>query len=250
LRDNCISALSKTSRTQQNTVDSHLARRADRARRAFRLIPSSSASPPIRSALRRIFDLACAVAGLVILSPLFLIVVVAIRLEGRGPVFFWQPRMGRNLQKFMIAKFRTMYPDASQACLLTAPADPRITRVGRFLRKHKIDELPQLINVIKGEMQLVGVRPQVETFVNQFYREYEYLLREPPGITDPAALAYRNEEQLFQTGPLEAQYVAEILPRKLDISIKYRSARTFLSDLDIILRTVSGTNRAAPPVKH
>ena len=192
-------------------------------------------------AFRRTFDLACAMMGLVVLSPIFLIVIAAIKLEGGGPVFFSQPRIGKGLGKFRILKFRTMRPSTGEASLLTSPEDPRVTRVGRFLRKYKVDELPQLVNVVRGEMQLVGVRPQVECFVEAFHHEYEELLRDRPGITDPATMAFRNEEKLFQAGPLEMQYVSQILPRKLVISLKYSQARSFSSDLEILLRTVLGS---------
>lgn len=192
----------------------------------------------MQSAFRRVFDLTCATMGLVFLAPLFLIVTAAIKLEDGGPVFFSQPRVGKGLGIFHILKFRTMFPNSSGASLLTAPGDPRVTRVGRFLRKYKVDELPQLVNVVKGEMQLVGVRPQVACFVEAFPCEYEVLLQERPGITDPAALAFRHEEQMFQPGPLEKQYVSQMLPQKLKLSLKYRRARSFFSDIGILLRTV------------
>jgi lipopolysaccharide/colanic/teichoic acid biosynthesis glycosyltransferase len=133
-----------------------------------------------------------------------------------------------------------MIPDSSGISPLTAPEDPRITRVGRFLRKYKLDELPQLVNVVKGEMQLVGVRPELERYVEIFPDEYEVLLQDRPGITDLASLAFRHEEQMFQGGAFEKQYVTQILPRKLKLSLKYSRARTFFSDLGILFRTVLG----------
>jgi lipopolysaccharide/colanic/teichoic acid biosynthesis glycosyltransferase len=192
------------------------------------------------AALRRGFDITGALLGLVLLSPFFAIVIAAIKLEG-GPAFFSQPRIGKGLGKFRILKFRTMYTSASQASLLTGPEDPRVTRVGRFLRRYKVDELPQLVNVLKGEMQLVGVRPQVECFVDAFRREYSILLQDRPGITDPAALAYRNEATMFRPGELETQYISDILPTKLRISLKYFEARNLLSDVEILLRTILGS---------
>jgi dTDP-4-amino-4,6-dideoxygalactose transaminase/lipopolysaccharide/colanic/teichoic acid biosynthesis glycosyltransferase len=193
-----------------------------------------------QSAFRRVFDVTCAAMGLAVLAPLFAIVAAAIILEDGGPVFFSQRRVGKGLGKFRVLKFRSMIPDSSGISPLTAPEDTRITRVGRFLRKYKLDELPQLVNVVKGEMQLVGVRPELERYVEIFPDEYEVLLQDRPGITDLASLAFRHEEQSFQGGAFEKQYVTQILPRKLQLSLKYSRARTFFSDLGILFRTVLG----------
>jgi dTDP-4-amino-4,6-dideoxygalactose transaminase/lipopolysaccharide/colanic/teichoic acid biosynthesis glycosyltransferase len=198
-----------------------------------------------RSIVHRAFDTICAATGLAILSPLFLILAAAIRWEDGGPVFFSQSRVGKDLRKFRLLKFRSMVPNSAGSSALTAPEDPRITRVGRFLREYKLDELPQLVNVVKGEMQLVGARPEVERYVECFHAEYEVLLRDRPGITDPATLTYRHEDKMFQAGPLEEQYVSRILPRKLKLSLKYSQARTFFSDLEILLRTLFGLKSPA-----
>jgi len=203
------------------------------------------ARPTARSIAHRAFDTACAAAGLVILSPLFLAIAAAIKWEDGGPVFFSQARVGKDLRKFRLLKFRSMVPNAAARNALTAPEDPRITRVGQILRRYKLDELPQLVNVVKGEMQLVGARPELEHYVEYFPAEYKVLLQDPPGITDLASLTYRNEEQMFQAGSLEEQYVAQILPRKLKLSLKYSQARTFLSDLDILMRTIFGLKSPA-----
>lgn len=190
-------------------------------------------------ALRRTFDAVCASAGLALLAPLFALIAAAIKLDDGGPVFYSQYRVGKGLQNFRLLKFRSMFLN-SAGSLLTAPEDARVTRVGRILRKYKLDELPQLVNVLKGEMQLVGVRPQMRSFVEFFRDEYEELLQTPPGITDPATLSFRHEEQLFHEGSLEEQYITKILPRKLQLSLKYARARTFHSDLEILFRTVLG----------
>ena len=205
----------------------------------------SKADRTARSIVRRAFDTICAVTGLVILSPLFLIIAAAIKREDGGPVFFSQSRVGKDLRKFRLLKFRSMAPNSGARGALTAPEDPRITRVGQILRKYKLDELPQLVNVVKGEMQLVGARPELERYVECFHAEYEVLLQDPPGITDVASLAFRNEDQMFQAGSLEEQYVAQILPRKLKLSLKYLQARTFLSDLEILIRTIFGLKSPA-----
>jgi lipopolysaccharide/colanic/teichoic acid biosynthesis glycosyltransferase len=191
-------------------------------------------------ALRRAFDIACAAAGLACLVPLFVLIALAIKLDDGAPVLYCQLHVGKGLRKFRLLKFRSMFIDSAGGSLLTAPRDHRVTRVGHFLRKYKLDELPQLVNVLKGEMQLVGVRPQVERFVDLFPDEYEELLQTPPGITDLASLSFRNEEQLFPESAIEEQYIAKILPIKLDMALKYSRTRTFLSDLEILFRTVLG----------
>ncbi len=190
--------------------------------------------------LRRAFDMVCALAGLAILVPIFAMIAVAIKLDDGGPVLYFQFRVGKGLRKFRLLKFRSMFCNCAGGSLLTAPHDARVTRVGRFLRKYKLDELPQLVNVLKGEMQLVGVRPQVESFVDIFRDEYEELLQTPPGITDLASLSFRNEEQLFHESSNEERYIAKILPFKLEMSLKYSRTRTLLSDLEILFRTVLG----------
>ncbi len=190
--------------------------------------------------LRRVFDAVCALAGLAFLVPIFAIIALAIKLDDGGPVLYFQFRVGKGLRKFRLLKFRSMFSNCAGGSLLTAPHDARVTRVGRFLRRYKLDELPQLVNVLKGEMQLVGVRPQVERFVDIFPDEYEELLQTPPGITDLASLSFRNEERLFHESSNEEQYIAKILPFKLEMSLKYSRTRTFLSDLEILFRTVLG----------
>lgn len=189
---------------------------------------------------RRVFDIFCATAGLVCLVPLFVAIALAIKLDDGGPVFYSQFRVGKGLRKFRLLKFRSMFTGSAQGSFLTRLRDERVTRVGRFLRRYKLDELPQLVNVLKGEMQLVGVRPQVERFVDIFPHEYGELLQTPPGITDLASLSFRHEELLFLENSIEEHYVAKILPVKLEIALKYARTRTFLSDLDILFRTVLG----------
>jgi FlaA1/EpsC-like NDP-sugar epimerase/dTDP-4-amino-4,6-dideoxygalactose transaminase/lipopolysaccharide/colanic/teichoic acid biosynthesis glycosyltransferase len=201
---------------------------------------SQTAVSAAGSILRRMFDIVCAVAGLAFLGPFFAMIALAIRLDDGGPIFYSQLRVGQGLRKFRLFKFRSMVPNSAGGCPLTAPEDARVTRVGRFLRKYKLDELPQLVNVLSGEMQLVGVRPQMEKYVAAYPDEYGELLQVPPGITDLASLSFRNEEKCFNEGAIEGQYLASILPTKLELSLKYHRARTFLSDLDILFRTVLG----------
>jgi dTDP-4-amino-4,6-dideoxygalactose transaminase/lipopolysaccharide/colanic/teichoic acid biosynthesis glycosyltransferase len=197
-------------------------------------------APVAGPALRRAFDWACAAAGLIFLAPVFALIAIAIRLDDGGPVFYSQFRAGKGLGRFRLFKFRSMVSDASSGLPLTTHEDARVTRVGRLLRKFKLDELPQLWNVVKGEMQLVGVRPQVERYVAFYRREYQELLQGPPGITDLASLCFREEELLFHEGLIEAEYLQRILPQKLELSLQYHRSRTFFSDLEILFRTALG----------
>ncbi len=190
------------------------------------------------SCLRFGFDVACAGLGLLLLSPLIFLVGLAIKLDDSGPVFYSQERKGKDGRSFRLFKFRSMVPSADRSGGLTRPADPRVTQVGRVLRPYKLDELPQLFNVLRGDMQLVGPRPELPQFVRQFPQEYEQLLRDRPGITDPAALAYAREEEFLNAADIENQYVSQILPKKLKLSLDYQQHRTFASDLKLLLRTV------------
>ncbi len=182
--------------------------------------------------------------------PLFVLIALAIKLDDGGPVLYSQYRVGKGLRKFRLLKFRSMFSHCAEGSFLTAPRDTRVTRVGRFLRRYKLDELPQLVNVLKGEMQLVGVRPQVEKFVDIFPGEYGELLQRPPGITDLASLSFRHEELLFLENSIEEHYIAKILPIKLKMALKYSRTRTFLSDLEILFRTVLGFQSPPAWEKH
>ena len=191
-----------------------------------------------RNALRGTFDVLAAAIGLILLSPLLAVVALAIKLDDGGAVFYWQTRVGKEFRLFKLLKFRSMIAGADRSGLLTEPGDFRLTRVGRFLRKGKLDEVPQLFNVLKREMQLVGPRPEVEHYVNIFRADYSVLLQDLPGITDPASIAYRQEEKVFNPARMEEQYVSEILPHKLRISREYQQRRTFFSDVRVLLGTV------------
>ena len=190
--------------------------------------------------LCRGFNFVSAAVGLVTLTPVLLLIAIAIKWDDSGPVFYLQTRIGQNFQPFQLIKFRTMTVSADQSGLLTAPADQRITDCGCWLRRSKLDELPQLWNVLTGEMQLVGPRPEVGCYVELFRAEYSALLTDPPGITDPASLAFRHEDQLFAPTEMERQYISEILPRKLSLSLEYQRRRGFASDLGVLLKTILG----------
>lgn len=198
-----------------------------------------AARPFQRRGLPRGFDLVCASAGLLLLAPLALLVALAIKAADAGPVFYRQERIGKAFRPFGLLKFRTMIVDADRAGLLTGPQDARVTRPGRLLRRYKLDELPQLINVVLGDMQLVGSRPEVAKYVEMFRPQYALLLREAPGLTDPASIAYRDEASCFTPLQMEQQYVSTILPHKLKLSLEYQGRRTIVSDLRILLRTAA-----------
>lgn len=189
-------------------------------------------------AFTRAVDVLCASLGLIALSPIFCAIALAIKLDDGGSVFYWQERVGKGFRGFRLCKFRSMIPGADRDGLLTARGDSRQTRIGRLLRRCKLDELPQMLNVLKGDMQLVGARPEVHQYVQLFRPQYAILLQDRPGITDPASLLYRREDQMFSGNPIEQQYVEEILPEKLRISIAYKQRRNFLSDFGILLRTI------------
>ena len=189
---------------------------------------------------KRSCDVLVSSLGLLLLSPFLAIIAALIRIDSPGPVFFRQERIGQGLRTFSIYKFRTMVVDASKlGGPLTIGDDPRITRVGRILRKSKIDELPQLINVLRGEMTLVGPRPEVQKYVNLFRRDYEEILRVRPGITDLASLKYRDESPLLAVTDPEQEYIKSILPDKIALAKQYVRQSSFFFDLSLMLKTVA-----------
>lgn len=190
--------------------------------------------------IKGVFDRFCALAGLLVLSPLFLFIVVAIKIDSHGPVFFCHERMGLHGHAFGLYKFRSMVHDASQrGATVTKCGDPRITKVGRFLRKYKLDELPQLFNVVCGHISLVGPRPEVKKYVDLFWEDYQQILTIKPGITDYAALEFRDEEEVLAGyADMEQGYITEILPRKIVLYKKYLERVGFIEDIRIIFRTL------------
>jgi len=189
--------------------------------------------------IKRLFDFWSALIGLIILSPLFLITSFVIKLSSSGPVFHRGERVGRDGKVFSLYKFRTMTANAATIGPgITAQDDPRVTWVGRLLRRTKIDELPQLINVLKGDMSLVGPRPEDPRYVARYTPKQREVLKFRPGITSAASLAYRREEQILDRLDWEKVYQNEVLPAKLAIDLDYFSKRTLVSDLLLIVRTV------------
>jgi lipopolysaccharide/colanic/teichoic acid biosynthesis glycosyltransferase len=190
--------------------------------------------------MKRAFDIFLAFVGLVLLLPLLALAALLIKLESPGPVFFKQERIGRNFRPFWIYKFRTMVQEASvHDSLITVGADRRITRVGRILRKTKLDEVPQLINILRGEMTIVGPRPELRHYVELFRRDYEEILKVRPGLTDLASLKYRDEATLLATAENpEAEYMNHVLPDKIRLAKDYLHHSSFIFDLSLILRTL------------
>ena len=202
-----------------------------------------------RRVAKRLLDVSVAACGLVLLSPLLLGAAMAIKLSGPGPVFFRQTRVGRYGAPFSIHKFRTMVSDAPALGLpLTVGADPRITRIGAWLRARRIDELPQLIDVLAGDMSLVGPRPEVPHWVARYPAELrERVLAVKPGITDPSTLAFADEATLLaQAADPEREYVEVILPTKLALAADYADNATLTSDVCVLWRTAALLLRRTP----
>jgi lipopolysaccharide/colanic/teichoic acid biosynthesis glycosyltransferase len=190
---------------------------------------------------KRLFDVLISACGLVLASPLMLAIALAVRLESSGPAWFRQDRVGRGGKLFTILKFRSMYfSPTERGSLLTAANDRRVTAVGSFLRRTKLDELPQLINVLRGDMSLVGPRPEVPRYVEMYPAELrQAILSVRPGITDEASIEYRNEDRVLgESADAEKTYIEQILPRKLDLYARYAHHHTFLGDLRILRRTL------------
>ena len=196
---------------------------------------------------KRIFDLFFTVPGLIILLPFFIIIAIWVKVDSNGPIFYRQERVGRYGNLFQMYKFRSMVVDADKiGRAITVGEDSRITRAGQVLRRYKLDELPQLINVLKGDMSLVGPRPEVPRYVNLYTPEQREVLQLIPGITDPASIKYRNENELLaatrdvndvHVDP-EYIYIHEIMADKIGINLAYANRANTLSDFRIIIKTI------------
>lgn len=190
--------------------------------------------------LKRSFDILISLLGLFFLSPIFLIIAILIKLDSKGPVFFRQVRIGKDIKEFKIFKFRTMIVDAeTRGMQITVDGDNRITKPGAFLRKSKMDELPQLINVLIGDMSFVGPRPEVPKYVAMYDENQKIILKIRPGITDIASIEYRDENILLaQSDNPEKTYIEEIMPKKIQLNIKYMKDISFINDLELIIKTI------------
>lgn len=189
--------------------------------------------------MKRAFDIIASGLGLIVLSPLFLILAIWIKLDSKGPVFYRQVRVGRNNKDFRIFKFRSMRVGADRGSLVTIGGhDPRITRSGYFIRKFKFDELPQLINVFIGDMSLVGPRPEVRHYVDYWTPAQMHVLDVRPGITDPASIKFRNENELMeQTEDPEKYYIEVIMQEKIKLYLEYVEEHSFFYDIALIFKT-------------
>jgi len=189
---------------------------------------------------KRTFDIIISFCGIIVVLPLLIASAILVKVSSKGPVIYRQQRIGRNFNPFLIYKFRTMRQNSdADGNTCTIKGDPRVTPVGRFLRKTKMDELPQLFNVITGDMSLVGPRPEVERYVQMFRSDYAEILRVRPGITDYAAIEYRDEETILAGyEDHEKAYREEILPAKIRLYRKYLENISFSTDLRILLSTV------------
>lgn len=192
--------------------------------------------------MKRLFDITASFFGILILSPLLIFIGLWVGLSSKGGVFYKQIRVGKNNKDFKLYKFRSMRVNSDKQGLLTVGSkDSRITKAGYFIRKYKIDELPQLINVLKGDMSFVGPRPEVRRYVDLYSKEQMKVLSVRPGITDPASIKYRNENDILSSASNpEEYYIQHIMPDKLKINIDYINNRTFFKDIKIIFQTIFG----------
>lgn len=190
--------------------------------------------------MKRLFDILSSAIALILLSPILIVLAVAIMIDSKGGVFYKQKRIGKNGKAFMLYKFRSMRSGADRKGLITVGSnDNRTTKVGRFIRKYKLDELPQLINILKNEMSVVGPRPEVEKYVQLYTAEQRKVLSVKPGLTDLASLAYINENEILgQAKDPEKTYVEQIMPAKLRLNLEYIEKQSFWFDLKIIAKTL------------
>ncbi len=191
--------------------------------------------------LKRLFDIVFSFVGLVILFPFFILIAIVILVSSKGGIFYLQTRVGLNNKDFKLFKFRTMKTNADKAGLLTVGGrDPRITAVGYYLRRYKLDELPQLLNVFLGSMSLVGPRPEVRKYVEMYNAEQLAVLSVKPGITDYASLEYFSENELLaKSSEPEMTYINVVMPAKLALNKKYIEDSSFITDIKIIFRTIA-----------
>lgn len=189
--------------------------------------------------MKRFFDIVASGLGLLLLSPILIVVAIWIKLDSSGPVFYRQVRVGKNNEDFQIFKFRSMRIGSDKGSLVTIGGrDPRITRSGYFIRKFKIDELPQLINVFVGDMSLVGPRPEVRHYVDYWTDEQMHVLDVRPGITDPASIKFRNENELLEKAENpEKYYIEVIMQEKIKLYLEYVQQNNFLYDIKLIFQT-------------
>lgn len=189
--------------------------------------------------IKRIFDILFSLVVLILLLPVFILISISVLIDDGWPIFYTQERVGKNFRLFKLIKFRTMYKNADKKGLLTTSTrDARITRMGYYLRKYKLDELPQFINVLMGDMSVVGPRPEVKKYVDLYTEQQRKVLSIKPGITDEASLKYIDESALLeQSENPEETYIQKIMPEKLAINLQYLEKQRFFYDLSIVVKT-------------
>jgi len=188
--------------------------------------------------VKRIFDITFSLIFLILLSPVFLVAAILVKLNSKGEIIYKQKRLGKDGNLFTMYKFRTMVAGADRMSRITGKNDSRITKTGKILRKTKLDELPQLVNVLKGDMSIVGPRPEVEDFKEFYTGKYKKILSIKPGITDYASVYYIEEEKILPENDKDSFYKEKILPEKLDIQLEYVDKRNFFYDISIIFKTI------------
>jgi lipopolysaccharide/colanic/teichoic acid biosynthesis glycosyltransferase len=202
--------------------------------------PNNKTARAVHLTIQRVFDIMVSLLLLSCFAPLLAAIALTVKLDSAGPIIFKQTRVGKDFREFVIFKFRTMVADASiRGAPITVGQDWRITRVGKVLRRWKIDELPQLINVLKGDMSLVGPRPEIPKYVELFHDSYKHILSVRPGVTDPASIEYLDESTLLGcASDPESEYIRSILPRKLALAHEYVLRRSLRYDIILIFKTL------------
>lgn len=190
--------------------------------------------------LKRMFDFIVSLIGLICLLPVFFVIAILIKIDSKGPVFFKQVRVGKDIKEFKIFKFRTMIQDSEKKGMqITVGRDSRITKFGYVLRRTKIDELPQLINILIGDMSFVGPRPEVPKYIEMYTEQQQNILKIKPGITDLASIEYRDENTLLSdSNNPEETYIKEIMPRKIQLNVEYLRRFSIFYDIKIIIKTI------------
>lgn len=190
--------------------------------------------------VKRLFDISSSLVVLILVAPIFLLIAIVIVFDSKGGVFYKQQRIGKDRVEFGLFKFRTMRPDSDKVKITIGDRDPRVTRIGYYLRKYKLDELPQLINIVRGEMSVVGPRPEVIQYVNLYNEKQLQVLSVKPGLSDLATLEYVNESEILaKSADPEKTYIKEIMPDKLNLNLQYIAQKSLLLDLKIIFKTFS-----------
>jgi len=191
--------------------------------------------------IKLLFDISFSFIGLIVLIPVFIVISIAVTLDSKGGIFYRQIRVGRNNRDFTLLKFRTMHTGSDSGGLLTVgEGDSRITKTGLFLRKYKLDELPQLLNILKGDMSFVGPRPEVRKYVDLYDERQKQVLTVRPGLTEYASLEYINENEILSKyNNAEKAYIEKVMPAKLQLNLKYIAEKSLVTDLKIIVKTLS-----------